>query len=160
MAAYEEEARATRLRALEEQLAAREAELSAAAARNDRLSSTLREARDQILALKEEIDRLAQPPSGYGIFLEGHDDGTADIFTAGRKLRVAVSPEVPIDDLSRGQEVMLNEATNVIRAMGFESIGEIVMLKEVLEDGQRALVLGRADEERVVRLASTLDGGP
>jgi proteasome-associated ATPase len=160
MAAYEEEARATRLRALEEQLAAREAELSAAAARNDRLSSTLREARDQILALKEEIDRLAQPPSGYGIFLEGHDDGTADIFTAGRKLRVAVSPEVPLDDLSRGQEVMLNEATNVIRAMGFESIGEIVMLKEILEDGQRALVLGRADEERVVRLASTLDGGP
>jgi proteasome-associated ATPase len=67
---------------------------------------------------------------------------------------------VPLDDLSRGQEVMLNEATNVIRAMGFESIGEIVMLKEILEDGQRALVLGRADEERVVRLASTLDGGP
>ncbi len=160
MATYEDEARVMRLRALEEQLAAREAELSAAGARNDRLTSTLREARDQIVALKEEIDRLAQPPSGFGIFLESHDDGTADIFTAGRKLRVAVSPEVPLDELQRGQEVMLNEATNVIRAMGFESIGEIVMLKEILEDGERALVLGRADEERVVRMAATLDGGP
>jgi proteasome-associated ATPase len=160
MSAYDDEARVTRLRALEERLAAREAELAAATARGDRLASTLREARDQIVALKEEIDRLAQPPSGYGIVLESHDDGTADIFTGGRKLRVAVSPDIEADELRHGQEVMLNEATNIIRAMAYETVGEVVMLKELLEDGERALVIGHADEERVVRLAATLDGSP
>ena len=156
MSAYDDESRTARLRALEERLAAAQAELAAATARGDRLASTLREARDQIVALKEEIDRLAQPPSGYGMFLEMSEDGTADIFTGGRKLRVAVSPEIEVEYLRRGQEVMLNEATNVIRAMEFERVGEVVMLKEVLEDGERALVIGHADEERVVRLAATL----
>jgi proteasome-associated ATPase len=160
MAAYDDETRAARLRALEERLAAAQAELTAATARGDRLASTLREARDQIVALKDEIDRLAQPPSGYGVFLELADDGTADIFTAGRKLRVAVSPDIERGTLRRGQEVMLNEATNVIRAMEFERVGEVVMLKEILEDGERALVIGHADEERVVRLAATLDDSP
>jgi proteasome-associated ATPase len=160
MAPYDDDDRLARLRALEERLAAKEAELADAAARNDRLAGTLREARDQILALKEEIDRLAQPPSGFGVFLARHEDDTVDIFTGGRKLRVAVSPEIGLDDLRRGQEVMLNEATNVIRAMEFERVGEVVMLKEVLEDGERALVLGHADEERIVRLAATLDDAP
>jgi proteasome-associated ATPase len=160
MAPYDDDTRLARLRALEERLAAKEAELASAAARNDRLAGTLREARDQILALKEEIDRLAQPPSGYGVFLERHDDDTVDIFTGGRKLRVAISPEIAVGDLRRGQEVMLNEATNVIRAMDFERVGEVVMLKEILEDGERALVLGHTDEERIVRLAATLDDTP
>ena len=160
MSAYDDESRTARLRALEERLAAAQAELAAATARGDRLAGTLREARDQIVALKEEIDRLAQPPSGYGIFLELAEDGTADIFTGGRKLRVAVSPEIEADSLRRGQEVMLNEATNVIRAMAFERVGEVVMLKEILEDGERALVIGHADEERVVRLADTLGDTP
>jgi proteasome-associated ATPase len=160
MSAYDDESRTARLRALEERLAAAQAELAAATARGDRLASTLREARDQIVALKEEIDRLAQPPSGYGVFLEMSEDGTADIFTGGRKLRVAVSPEIDVDSLRRGQEVMLNEATNVIRAMEFERVGEVVMLKEVLEDGERALVIGHTDEERVVRLAATLLDSP
>jgi proteasome-associated ATPase len=160
MAPYDDDTRLARLRALEERLAAKEAELAAATTRNDRLAGTLREARDQILALKEEIDRLAQPPSGYGVFLERHDDDTVDIFTGGRKLRVAISPEIAVGDLRRGQEVMLNEATNVIRAMDFERVGEVVMLKEILEDGERALVLGHTDEERIVRLAATLDDTP
>jgi len=124
------------------------------------MATTLRDARDQILALKEEIDRLAQPPSGFGVFLERYEDDTVDIVTAGRKLRVAVSPNVDLGELRRGQEVMLNEAMNVIRAMEFERIGEVVMLKEILEDGERALVIGHTDEERVVRLAATLDDSP
>jgi proteasome-associated ATPase len=160
MSTYDDDARSARLRVLEERLAAKEAELAAAGIRNERLAGTLREARDQILALKEEIDRLAQPPSGFGIFLERHEDGTADVFTGGRKLRVAVSPEIAVDDLRHGQEVMLNEATNIIRAMGYERVGEVVMLKEVLEDGERALVIGHTDEERIVRLAATLDDSP
>ncbi|HVQ86820.1 MAG TPA: proteasome ATPase [Actinomycetes bacterium] len=132
-------------------------ELVALKERNARLTTTLHEARDQIVAMKEEIDRLAQPPSGYGVFLEAFDDGTVDVFTGGRKLRVAISPEIEPEELHRGREVMLNEALNVVRVMGFERVGEVVMFKEVLEDGERALVLGHTDEERIVRIAQTLN---
>ena len=125
-------------------------------AQNERLAGTLREARDQIVALKEEVDRLAQPPSGFGVFLSATDDNTADVFTGGRKMRVHVSPAVELDELRPGQEVVLNEALNVVVAQGYETAGEIVMLKEVLEDGERALVISHSDEERVVRLADPL----
>jgi proteasome-associated ATPase len=143
-------------RLLEERLRETEASLAAVTAQNERLTGTLREARDQIVALKEEVDRLAQPPSGFGIFLSGSDDSTADVFTGGRKMRVHVSPAVELDELKPGQEVVLNEALNVVVAEGFETAGEIVMLKELLEDGERALVISHADEERVVRLADPL----
>ncbi|MBA2738870.1 MAG: proteasome ATPase [Nocardioidaceae bacterium] len=143
-------------RAVESRLAETQARLSSLTAQNDRLVGTLREARDQITSLKEEVDRLAQPPAGYGTFISAHDDGTVDVFTGGRKLRVAVSPTVEVEDLQRGQEVMLNEALNVVSAQRFENIGEVVMLKEVLADRDRVLVIGNADEERVVRLAAPL----
>jgi proteasome-associated ATPase len=148
------------MRILEERLADAQARVASLGERNERLVETLREARDQVVALKEEIDRLAQPPSGYGVFLEKFDDGTVDIFTGGRKLRVAVSPEVKIDELRHGQEVMLNEAMNIVAARGYERAGEIVMLKELLDDGERALVIGHTDEERVVYLADVLRGSP
>jgi proteasome-associated ATPase len=148
------------MRLLEDRLAEAQARVAALSDRNDRLADTLREARDQMVQLKEEIDRLAQPPSGYGVFLEAFDDGTVDIFTTGRKLRVAVSPEVKIDDLKHGQEVMLNEAMNVVAARGFERAGEVVMLKEILEGGDRALVVGHTDEEKVVYLADILRQNP
>jgi proteasome-associated ATPase len=141
---------------LEERLAQVQAELSSAVTRNERLVATLKEAREQIVALKEEVDRLAQPPSGYGYFLSRHDDDTVDVFTGGRKLRVSVSPALEIDELRRGQEVMLNEALNVVEALSFERQGDVVMLKEILEGGDRALVIGHTDEERVVMLADTL----
>jgi proteasome-associated ATPase len=147
------------LRAVEERLAEAQASLSHVTGQNDRLASTLREARDQILALKEEVDRLAQPPSGYGTMLEAFDDGTADIFTGGRKLRVTLSPTIEPDQLRRGQEVMLNEALNVVRVMDFELHGDVVLLKEILEDGIRALVVGHTDEERIVMLAAPLLDG-
>ncbi|MBB5081116.1 proteasome-associated ATPase [Nonomuraea endophytica] len=127
---------------------------------NERLVATLKEARDQIVALKEEVDRLAQPPSGFGTFLEAREDGTIEVFTGGRKLRVNVSPAVDVDSLRRGQEVMLNEALNVVEALGYEEVGEIVMLKELLDNGKRALVISHADEERVVRLAESLVDQP
>jgi proteasome-associated ATPase len=94
------------------------------------------------------------------VFLEAFDDGTVDIFTTGRKLRVAVSPEVEVAELKHGQEVMLNEAMNVVAARGFERAGEIVMLKEILDGGDRALVIGHTDEERVVFLADILRQKP
>jgi proteasome-associated ATPase len=148
------------LRVLEERLIDAQTSLAGVNSQNDRLVATLREARDQIVALKEEVDRLAQPPSGYGVYLSTHDDGTVDVFTGGRKLRVTVSPAVEVDQLRRGQEVMLNEALNVVRALAFERQGDVVLLKEVLADSERALVITRTDEERVVMLADPLRDGP
>ncbi|GAA4195641.1 MULTISPECIES: proteasome ATPase [Microbispora] len=143
-------------RVIEERLHEAQAQVAALTSQNERLVATLKEARDQIVALKEEVDRLAQPPSGFGVFLEARDDGTIEVFTGGRKLRVNVSPAVDADSLKRGQEVMLNEALNVVEALGYEDVGEIVMLKELLESGDRALVISHADEERVVKLAHSL----
>ena len=144
------------VRLLEERLRETEASLTSVTSQNERLASTLREARDQIVALKEEVDRLAQPPSGFGIFLEAQEDNTADVFTGGRKMRVNVSPNVDLEGLRPGQEVVLNEALNIVIAQDFETIGEVVMLKELLADGERALVISHADEERIVRLAAPL----
>jgi proteasome-associated ATPase len=143
-------------RALEDRISELQVTVSGLTAKNERLVATLRDARDQILALKEEIDRLAQPPSGFGVFLEAQEDGTVDIFTGGRKLRVAVAPGVDLEGLLPGREVMLNEALNIIAVHGYEKVGEIVSFKELLEDGERALVVGHTDEERVVRLAEPL----
>ncbi|MCU1678592.1 MAG: ATPase central domain protein [Frankiales bacterium] len=149
-----------RLHGLEQRLSDAQANVSTLATQNERLVNTLKDAKDQIVALREEVDRLAQPPSGFGIFLASYDDNTADIFTGGRKLRVIVSPSVELADLRHGQEVMLNEAMNIVRAMAFERHGEIAMLKEILEGGDRALVLSHADEEKVVLLADPLRQGP
>jgi proteasome-associated ATPase len=148
------------IRDLENRLVEARADLAARSSHNDRLVSTLREAREQIVTLKEEIDRLAQPPAGFGVFLAAYDDGSVDVFTGGRKLRVSVSPGVETEELRRGQEVMLNEALNVVRALEFEQVGDVVMLKEVLEDGERALVIGHTDEERIVRIAEPLRDTP
>ncbi|MGY1603917.1 proteasome ATPase [Geodermatophilus sp. SYSU D00815] len=152
------------VRALEERVAEAEGRAAFLSERNDKLAGTLRDAREQLVTLKEEVDRLGQPPSGYGVFLGRYDDGTVDVFTGGRKLRVSVSPNVELDGLRPGQEVMLNEAMNVVEALGFEKAGDVVMLKELLEpvDGvtARALVIGHTDEERVVYLADSLTDQP
>ncbi len=152
-----ESPRASRL--IEERLTQAEASLATVTGQNERLAATLREARDQIIALKEEVDRLAQPPSGFGVFLQANADGTADVFTGGRKMRVSVSPAVDVAHLRPGQELVLNEALNVVIALGYETVGEVVMLKELLEGGDRALVISHADEERIVRLAEPLLAG-
>jgi proteasome-associated ATPase len=143
-------------RAIEQRLAETQRSLAAVTSQNERLAQTLREARDQIMTLKEEVDRLAQPPAGFGTFLSRNEDDSIDVFTGGRKLRVNVSPSVDLDTLQRGQEVMLNEALNVVAALAFEQVGEVVMLKEFLADGDRVLVIANADEERVVRIAEPL----
>ncbi|HMD24083.1 MAG TPA: AAA family ATPase, partial [Streptosporangiaceae bacterium] len=148
------------VRLLEDRLRETEGSLNGVTSQNERLAVTLREARDQIVALKEEVDRLAQPPSGFGVFLNACEDDTADVFTGGRKMRVNVSPNVELSELRPGQEVVLNEALNVVIAQAYEKVGEVVMLKEVLADGERALVISQADEERVVRLAEPLLNQP
>jgi proteasome-associated ATPase len=153
------DAEAARLRNLEDRLAHVQSSLASVTAQNERLVRTLKDARDQIVTLKAEVDRLAQPPSGYGTVLEPYDDGTVDVLTGGRKMRVAISPSVGDDALHPGQEVMLNEAMNVVAARGYERVGEVVTLKEML-GSDRALVVGHADEERVARVAESLADSP
>ena len=147
-----------RVRTLEERLLETKGQLAQALSQNEKLSATLREAREHIAALREEVEKLTMPPSGYGTFLGVNEDESIDVFTAGRKMRVAVHPQIDATELRKGQEVVLNESFNVVLARGIDLNGEVVVLKEVLEDGRRALILGRADEERVVELSDALMG--
>lgn len=133
-----------------------EARIDSLAARNAKLMDTLKEARQQLLALREEVDRLGQPPSGYGVLLAVQDDDTVDVFTSGRKMRLTCSPNIDTKSLKQGQTVRLNEALTVVEAGTFEAVGEISTLREILSDGHRALVVGHADEERIVWLAEPL----
>jgi len=127
-----------RVRTLEERLLETKGQLAQAVSQNEKLSATLREAREHIAALREEVDKLTMPPSAYGTFLGANDDGTVDIFTAGRKMRVAVHPELEVEQLRRGQEVVLNESLNVVLARNSDLAGEIVTFKELLPDRTRS----------------------
>lgn len=127
-------------------------------ARNTKLLDTLKEARQQLVALREEVDRLGQPPSGYGVLLDIHPDATVDVFTSGRKMRLTCSPNIDTETLRKGQTLRLNEALTIVEACEYDAVGEISTLREILGDGRRALVVGHADEERVVWLAEPLLG--
>ncbi|HVM64710.1 MAG TPA: proteasome ATPase [Acidimicrobiales bacterium] len=147
-----------RVRTLEEKLLETKGELARAVSQNEKLTYTLREAREHIAALREEVDKLTQPPSAYGTLLSVNEDGTVDVFSAGRKMRVSLHPDLEVGELQRGQEVVLNESLNVVMARGPEIAGEVVVVKELLEGGHRALIVGRADEERVAELGDSLVG--
>jgi proteasome-associated ATPase len=148
-----------RVRTLEERLLETKGQLAQAISQNEKLTYTLREAREHISNLREEVEKLTQAPNGYGTFLARNDDGTADVFTAGRKMRVALHPAVEQDTIERGQEVVLNESMNIVLVRRNDGAGEVVTLKETLEDGKRVIVTGRADEERVVELTDALLNG-
>jgi proteasome-associated ATPase len=149
-----------RVRLLEERLLEVKGQLAQAVSQNERLTFTLQQAKENIAALREEVDKLTQPPSAYGTFLQANDDNTVDVFASGRKMRVALHPSIDPTTLERGQEIVLNESYNVILARGVERLGEVVTIHELLEDGRRALIVGRADEERVAELADSLIGTP
>ncbi|HLU42944.1 MAG TPA: proteasome ATPase, partial [Microthrixaceae bacterium] len=147
-----------RVRTLEERLLETKGQLAQAVAQNEKLTYTLREARDHIAALREEVDKLTQPPSAYGTLLGTNEDGTVDVFSGGRKMRVSVHPTLDPETLTRGAEVVLNESLNVVMARVPETTGEVVTVKELLDEGNRAIIVGRADEERVADLAGPLAG--
>ena len=147
-----------RVRTLEERLLETKGQLAQAVSQNEKLTYTLREARDHISALREEVDKLTQPPAAYATLLGVNEDGTVDVHASGRKMRVEVSPGIDTEVLERGREVVLNDAYNVVMVRPGERVGETVTLKEVLDDGRRALVVGRADEERVAELSALLVG--
>ena len=144
-----------RIRELEAHLLEARAEYARTREQSERMTELLRQAREQIVSLREEVEKLTSPPSGYGIYLTSHGDGTVDVFTGGRKLRVNVAPEVDTATLAKGQELLLNEALNVVAACGFEIQGEVVAMKELL-DGGRAIILSHTDEERVVQISEPL----
>ncbi|CAN5626336.1 proteasome ATPase [soil metagenome] len=147
-----------RMRTLEERLLETKGQLSQAVSRNEKLSFTLREAREHIANLREEVDKLTQPPSAYGVVVGTNDDETVDVLTSGRKMKVSAHPDINTDALEIGSEVVLNESFNIVLARSPEVTGEVVTIREVLEDGVRALVVGRADEERICELADTVRG--
>ena len=147
-----------RVQSLEERMLEAKGQLAQAISQNEKLTYTLQQAKEHIAALREEVDKLTQPPSAYGTFLHTNEDGTIDVFSGGRKMRVALHPEIDSAELRRGQEVVLNESLNVVLARKGEDSGEVVTLKELLEDGRRAIVYARADEERVVELSASLTG--
>jgi proteasome-associated ATPase len=147
-----------RLRALEERLLETKGQLAQAVAQNEKLSYTLREAREHISTLRDEVDKLTRPPAAYGVVVGKNDDDTIDIMTSGRKMRVNLHPDIDPLMLERGAEVVLNESLNVVMARTPDISGEVVTVKELLDDGIRALVVGRADEERVCELADALRG--
>ncbi len=146
-----------RVRVLEERLLESRNKLAQAAGQNQKLAAALEETREQLALLRDEVEKLTAPPNPFGVVLGINDDGTADVFTSSRKLRVNVEPNLEIKALEVGQEVLLNESYNVIDVRSFDPVGEVVAVKESLNDG-RLLVLGRADEERVVEIGAPLKG--
>ncbi len=147
-----------RVRSLEERLLETKGQLAQAVSQNEKLSYTLREAREHISTLREEVDKLSQPPSAYGVVVGKNDDETVDVLTSGRKMRVSLHPDIDHELLNRGAEVVLNESFNVVLARHSEISGEVVTVKDVMDDGIRVLVVGRADEERVCELSDVLRG--
>ena len=144
-----------RIEMLEEQLLETRGHLAQARSNNEKLSITIQQTRDQISALRDEVDKLTQPPAVYGTFTDFNDDGTVDIFAAGRKMRVALHPAIDPHQVARGDEVVLNESFTVIGVRDPDGQGEVVTVKDVLDD-RRVLIYGRADEERVVELSDAL----
>ena len=123
--------------------------------RNRKLTSALQDAKEQLEHLKEKVDQLSAPPNNYGAFLQSNDDNTIDIDLGGKKMKVNVDPEINVDALQKGQEVIVNGVFNVVGVKEFDQQGEVVKVKEMLDD-QRVIVNLRADEERVVEISDSV----
>jgi proteasome-associated ATPase len=144
---------------LEDKLLEARSDLSRALTQNEKLAGTLQAEKERIEGLREEVEKLSQPPASFGVYLASNDDGSVDVFTAGRKMRVNVSPDVESDRLRKGAEVILNEALNVVEVLLPDRAGEVVKVKDRLGD-DRVIVVGRGDEELVATLGTALLGEP
>jgi proteasome-associated ATPase len=140
---------------LEERLLESRAEMAKALSQNEKLVTTLKAERDKIEALKEEVEKLTKPPASFGVYLGENEDGSMDVFTAGRKMRVNADPEIDRSRFHRGAEVILNEALNIVEVLDQDRIGEVVTVKELLGE-DRVVVLGRGDEEAVAVVSQSL----
>jgi proteasome-associated ATPase len=144
---------------LEERLLEAKSEVAKAAGQNDKLVTSLRAEREKIEALREEVEKLTQPPASFGVLIGSNEDGSVDVFTSGRKLRVNVDPSVDRSVFHRGAELILNEGMNVIEVLPQDRIGEVVSVKEILDE-DRVIVLGRGDEEMVAVVSKALRDDP
>ena len=79
---------------------------------------------------------MTAPPNNFGTVLQVNDDGTVDVLTGNRKLRVSAQPNVEVKKLQVGQEVLLNEAFNIIDVRHFEVAGDVQRIRETLKDGR------------------------
>jgi proteasome-associated ATPase len=142
---------------LEEKVLETKSDLARALAQNEKLAGALTGEREKIEALREEVEKLSQPPASIGVFLGANDDGSVDVFTSGRKMRVNVNPELDASTLRKGVEVILNEAMNVVEVLQPDRSGEVMKVKDRLGD-DRVVVFGRGDEEIVATLSAALRG--
>ena len=142
---------------LEDKIVEARSDLTRALSQNERLASTLQAEKERIEGLREEVEKLSQPPASFGVYLAENEDGSVDVFTAGRKMRVNVSPDIDRTGLHRGVEVILNEALNVVEVLAPDRAGEVVKVKDRLGD-DRVIVFGRGDEELVATLSAGLRG--
>src|SRR5438309_5076979 len=145
------------VKVLEEQILQTRSDLAKAAAQNEKLVSVLEAEREKIESLKEEVEKLTRPPATFGVYLRENEDDSVDVFTAGRKMRVNVDPEVDHASLRRGVEVILNEALNVVEVLDQDVQGEVTSVKQLLGE-DRAILVGRGDEEAVAVLAASIRG--
>ncbi len=143
------------LEELESELSRARDRLDRAAAQNDKLSHLLEEAREQLGVLREEVEKLTSPPNNFGTVLQVNTDGSVDVLTGSRKLRVAAQPSVEVKKLQVGQEVLLNEAFNVIDVRSFEPAGDVLRVRETLDDG-RVMIIAHADEEKVLQRSEAM----
>jgi proteasome-associated ATPase len=144
---------------LEEKLLETKSDLSRALTQNEKVTSALKSERDKIEALREEVEKLSQPPATFGVYLATNEDGSVDVFTAGRKMRVNVTPELDLAGLTRGAEVILNEALNVVEVLHPDVAGEVMKVKDKLGE-DRVIVIGHGDEELVATLGHALREEP
>jgi proteasome-associated ATPase len=144
---------------LEEKLLETKSDLSRALTQNEKVTSALKSERDKIEALREEVEKLSQPPATFGVYLATNEDGSVDVFTAGRKMRVNVTPELDVAGLTRGAEVILNEALNVVEVLHPDVAGEVMKVKDKL-GADRVIVIGHGDEELVATLGYSLREEP
>ena len=140
---------------LEDKLLEARSDLSRALSQNEKLAGTLQAEKERIEGLREEVEKLSQPPASFGVYLGTNEDGSVDVFTAGRKMRVNVSPDLETDRLRKGAQVILNEALNVVEVLLPDRAGEVVKVKDRLGD-DRVIVIGRGDEELVATLGTSL----
>ncbi len=147
-----------RIRALESRVVDLKGELAGTISRNERLSGTLREAKEQIESLRSDIERLTGTPNTYGVVVQHNDDETFDVLSSGRKFRVTTGPDVDAADVVAGAEVTLNESMVIIAARHPDTMGDIGTIRELLDDGIRVVVTARADEDTVCTLSDGLRG--
>ena len=140
---------------LERDLAEAQRSVERLRSQNDKLATVLEESREQLNVLRSEVEKLTTPPNNFGTVMQVNEDGSIDVMTGNRKLRVAAQPTIEVKQLSIGQEVLLNESFNIVDVRGFERSGEVVRVRVKLDDG-RVVVIAHADEEQVMELSDSM----